>query len=91
MTIRDRVRNGIKFLNKTRPGWRQELNAQQLEMNSCTQCVLGQIYGNYHEAIQRLNIRRPTLLGFQALQNTGYTRDFYDRLATAWRNELRTR
>ena len=44
---RTRVARGAALLDAERPGWADQIGADTLAMESCDQCVLGQLYGNY--------------------------------------------
>lgn len=46
-----RARIGAEYLDATRPGWAGEINLDELDMGSCWDCVIGQIFGDYSEAI----------------------------------------
>ncbi len=41
----DRIRRGAAFLDIERPGWRDEVDVDTLELSDCTRCVLGQLAG----------------------------------------------
>jgi hypothetical protein len=38
------------FLDKFRPGWHNEVDADSLDMSNPGKCILGQLYGNYWDA-----------------------------------------
>ena len=43
----ERVARGAKLLDESQPGWRERIRADELAMETCDQCVLGQLYGDY--------------------------------------------
>jgi hypothetical protein len=94
MTIRERVRTGIKYLNKNYPGWRNKIDTRNLNMESCSMCIMGQVAGDYHsdETIS-YNPRFAVKNGFNAPSNLGWEQEetYFNRLARAWTNELRQR
>lgn len=42
---RERVARGAAHLDQMRPGWHAEVDTGTLTLSSCTQCVLGQLFG----------------------------------------------
>jgi hypothetical protein len=55
-----RVQKGIKFLNKTNPGWHKKVKLKNLDMFDDANCILGQLYGGlpFYEAIEKVGIRQ---------------------------------
>lgn len=48
---------GAEFLDKTLPeGWFQGINLDRLQMDSCVDCILGQLYGSYSMGIEVLKL-----------------------------------
>lgn len=43
---RERVANGVTLLDEKVPGWWRAINLEQLQMESCTHCMLGQLFGD---------------------------------------------
>ena len=43
---RSRVANGVKLLDERVPGWWRVINLDRLQMEDCTQCMLGQLFGH---------------------------------------------
>lgn len=41
-----RVRAGAALLDKAMPGWAKKIKPEKLDLSSCNQCVLGQLYRN---------------------------------------------
>ena len=44
-----RVAQGAALLDQEKPNWFEEINLGKLEMGSCKDCILGQLYSNYDE------------------------------------------
>jgi hypothetical protein len=53
-TAAGRVARGAAFLDAVWPGWARNVDGDRLAMESCTECVLGQVRGDYHVAIDDL-------------------------------------
>lgn len=43
----EQVKRGIALLDKKKPGWRNKVNINELQMHDCSACILGQVFGNY--------------------------------------------
>ncbi len=50
----DRVSNGIKLLNEAWASWYRHINCDELNLEDCSKCILGQIHGNYNRALKML-------------------------------------
>jgi hypothetical protein len=61
-----RVKAGAAFLDEKRPGWAAEIETFRLSLKSLCDCVLGQLYGFYEEAMSVLGLTsdRAIELGF---------------------------
>lgn len=55
-TVEDRVASGVYMLDIFSPGWRQKIDLANLDITSCRDCVLGQIYGSYETGMRRLGL-----------------------------------
>jgi len=44
MSVQERVARGVRWLDGTRPGWRDALELWRLDIESATHCVLGQVF-----------------------------------------------
>ena len=66
--VQTRVAAGVAFLDERVPGWLDKVNVDDLQIWSGTQCVLGQIYGEYTLGVAwlRLDTKGAAELGFQA-------------------------
>ena len=67
--LSQRVRNGITWLDAYGPkNWRRKIaaaiKARRFDMASAKHCALGEIYGDYSDAIDNLDIDNPLQLGF---------------------------
>lgn len=49
--INARVLAGVRFLDARVPEWREKVNWHRLDIGSYTMCILGQLFGNYDNAI----------------------------------------
>jgi len=59
-TARGLVEEGARLLNKHFGlSWEDEIDPDTLEMASCDKCVLGQLFGNFHDGIAKLNHSLP--------------------------------
>lgn len=41
------VERGAALLDEVRPGWFREIDVKKLDLSQATNCVLGQLYGNW--------------------------------------------
>lgn len=55
-TVEDRVASGAYLLDLHAPGWREKINVDRLNVLSCQDCILGQVYGKYAEGMITLGI-----------------------------------
>jgi hypothetical protein len=42
-----RVERGAALLDRVEPGWAARINCDRLAMESCNQCILGQLHGRF--------------------------------------------
>jgi hypothetical protein len=82
------VAAGAAVLDKSCPGWELRIRLADLEMASHKDCVLGQLYGDVVDGLERLGLEREELydLGFDWFVGTSY-----DSLKTAWIELIRGR
>lgn len=45
------VRNGAAWLDENHPGWETKIDLSELNMVSCSSCVIGQAVGDYYQTI----------------------------------------
>ena len=43
----EQVKAGANWLDQVHPGWDEKVNLETLDINSCKDCVIGQLLGNY--------------------------------------------
>lgn len=92
----ERVAAGAKLLDENEGGWAKRINMTVLDMGEADFCVLGQLYGNYWDAVaekERVTLDgkvEPTStayeLGFQSHTDLGYR-----QLQRCWKDEIRAR
>ena len=94
---RERVRAGIALLNEKVEGWRDRIDLSTLDMQLCTSCIVGQVFGieagsdrgwsQFAEInTDILGIADPMDFGFDA--DNGDDEE-YAELQDAWTAELR--
>lgn len=78
-----KVAAGIKLLDSKKPGWRDLIEVDNLSLESCDVCVLGQVFGAYETGKYELDLDNYDTkeLGF----NTDYS---YSELTQAWKDAL---
>lgn len=54
----DQVKKGAALLDKEVPDWRGRIDTFKLDIESWTQCVLGQVFGAYDEGLDQLTRTR---------------------------------
>lgn len=66
MLIPLRVARGARFLDKHVIGWAQRINVKNLKVRESDKCVLGQLFGGYYKAEEKLSLTNElaALLGF---------------------------
>lgn len=45
VNVRPEVKRGAAWLDEVRPGWDKEIDLTKLELDSCADCVVGQLFG----------------------------------------------
>lgn len=45
MSVRERVERGAALLDAKEPGWRDRISPAELDIHSCSACVVGQVFG----------------------------------------------
>lgn len=51
-----RVSNGVALLDEHKPGWRDLVNVNTLDIESLENCILGQVFGGYIKGASALGI-----------------------------------
>lgn len=58
MTTEERAaRKGARWLDKNHPGWAQKIDIRTLQMRNGYQCVLGQCFGGFWAALEKITKR----------------------------------
>jgi hypothetical protein len=80
-----RTTEGQRFLDENFPGWKKWIDWENLNMDDPCGCILGQLYGNYHEAVEDLGFTDD-----EAVECGFLTNDDEDwvNLGDDWRNEV---
>lgn len=55
-TYEPRIDTGIKLLDEKVPDWKNQIELGALDMSSCTECVLGQLYGHFSNGCRAIGI-----------------------------------
>jgi hypothetical protein len=50
------VARGAALLDHKNPGWWRAINIGFLDMEKCTRCILGQLYGQYQHGLNQLEM-----------------------------------
>ncbi len=82
------VERGIEFLNENVPDWYKVIELESLDLLDGKACILGQLYGDYYDALDDLfpnddDEVMPEELGFRA----GHYGN-YELLTEAWKLAL---
>jgi hypothetical protein len=54
--IATRVAAGVGLLDEQEPGWLNKIDLTQFDIASTHRCVLGQVYGSFHEGVSNLGL-----------------------------------
>lgn len=54
------VRNGISLLNDKVPDWASRINLDKLDMDSFTDCILGQLFSHFNDGFRALGLNDNT-------------------------------
>ncbi len=97
----DRVARGAKLLDARKPDWFRLVVLDWLSMDSCDDCILGQVYGHFLDGCVKLG---NALMHREAVVEFGFdlpaagryalgpeALDRFEQLADAWRVEIRRR
>lgn len=89
--IPDRVEAGVRLLDSEIPDWWQRINLDRLDIACCFRCVVGQLYGDYDDGVETLEL---DLFGYKTVDALGFESSSYDddrRLTVVWRNRIEAR
>jgi hypothetical protein len=53
--LREKVERGALLLDERHPGWHHKINLNELNLESCTACVLGQLHGDFGQGLDELD------------------------------------
>lgn len=83
------VAKGIQFLDKNYSGdWRSKLDLDELDLGSCSVCVLGQLFGSYDTGLNEMGLDE-SRYGDENAYSLGFnTSDSMAALTKAWRDAL---
>ncbi len=91
MTAKERVEKGAELLDEKRQGWEDEIVLDVLDLGSCRNCIIGQLYpvfSNVVTAMEELGIEGyDPDYGFEVM----LVNDEYEELDTLWTKEIRSR
>lgn len=75
----DQIKAAAKALDEARPGWYKKVNLTTLKLESCDECILGQVYG--------LSDKAPDILKYD------HEDAFYSHVGAPkpWVNEIKKR
>lgn len=88
LTVEERVRNGAAFLDERVPGWRERVDPDELAIQQCDYCVLGQVFGSVADGCASLALYDGSVGRLQRLGFYWYNGEGLAALNTAWRREL---
>jgi hypothetical protein len=71
---------GIKLLDLQVPNWRAKIDLDELDLGSCSVCILGQVFGDYDTGIDELGVSGYDY-GFNTMSNMS-------ALTAAWKEAL---
>lgn len=52
--LRDRAASGARYEDEVNPGWAARIDRGRLDMESCFDCIVGQLHGPYLDVIDAL-------------------------------------
>lgn len=55
-TVEERVASGVYMLDIFSPDWRKKIDLARLDIRSCRDCVLGQVFGEYEDGMRALGL-----------------------------------
>lgn len=76
------------------PKWENEINLDRLHLGDIYHCVLGQLYGRFHEGFRVLGLTMPsaTEAGFEIeWERDKSAQHKYSALTTAWKKFIKER
>lgn len=87
----ERIRLGMKYLDRVLPGWEWKIDTELLDLNSGTSCILGQAYGNFwNKVLEYGESPDGEKMSEQAAENKGFILSGY-LSDTDWGYDVLTR
>ena len=89
--LEKRVIRGVKFLDEHYPGWLQEIDVDRLNLEHYSNCVLGQLYGDFGDGMYDLELSEEDIefFGFFIPRHDPTVfKQAYERLTLAWKDML---
>lgn len=95
-TVTNRVKRGTTLLDCHIPDWPERIDLAELDLFSCSECMLGQLFGSYGSGLTALDIRTHGLDDTEAIRhgfeaNAVSRAEDYEKLTAEWRSVIRVR
>jgi hypothetical protein len=89
----ERIANGVAWLDEHHPGWADQIDLDTFRMESCTQCVAGQLDIWYSEIVTgyQKGLDRARRLGMYAGSGSPEDQQTYRELEAEWRRVIEER
>lgn len=81
----ERVALGAAWLDELWPGWVYQIDLRHLDVGSCLDCVLGQLFGDYNDAPESATSVAASH-GFDRMDVATVNNESYAALTAAWHN-----
>lgn len=93
------VARGMRLLNKIYPKWWKKISFRQLNLASCKECVLGQLYKDYEngckEITEKTRGKINTYDEIRVRQKYGFSASLslysYDTLTIQWKKSIKNK
>ena len=83
------ARNGARLLDSQRPGWWSDISVEDLRLDGCTDCVLGQLFGDYMEGRVHLGMTGVESANYGFTIPVPFNREpYWAQLTRAWKREI---
>jgi len=87
------IEKGVEFLNKVYPDWLSKIDLEKLNMDQPSNCILGQLYGNFYVAQNILDMsdKNYDKMGFTVpivLYYDEHDNEKWDTLAKEWKEKI---
>jgi len=88
LSIKERVDNGVEWLDANVDDWRNKIDSETLDISDCSHCVLGQVFGGYAKACRYAKQDGwgdwPEELGFLLPQDQDEDDEQWEELREEW-------